>query len=140
VLEGQVFDDVGPAFARWFNGGIELAIYSSGSELAQRRLFETTPEGDLTRFISRFFDTAMGPKVSADSYRRIARSLDRPPGQILFVSDTAAELDAARSAGWLAASCFRPRTLNPEPDHPEPGVRHSESATLLVHRFDEIVL
>ncbi len=70
ALKGQVFEDVGPAFARWFNGGIQLAIYSSGSELAQRRLFGTTPDGDLTRFISRFFDTAIGPKTSGDSYRR----------------------------------------------------------------------
>jgi enolase-phosphatase E1 len=125
ALEGEVFDDVGPAFERWSGSGIEIAIYSSGSELAQRRLFGTTPEGDLTRFISWFFDTAIGPKTAADSYRRIAEVMRRPPERLLFVSDTAAELDAARAAGLQVALCVRPRTRHLAPD--------------IVHRFDEIV-
>jgi len=111
VLKGEVFDDVPPAFERWSEGGIEMGIYSSGSELAQRRLFETTPYGDLTRFIKRFFDTAIGPKASADSYRRIAVSMPFPIERMLFVSDVVQELDAARSSGCQVALCVRPRTL-----------------------------
>src|SRR5262249_42712856 len=35
ALKGEVFPDVRPALECWFHGGIDIAIYSSGSELAQ---------------------------------------------------------------------------------------------------------
>ncbi len=66
------------ALRRWRNEGREIAIYSSGSELAQRRLFESTAAGDLTPLITAFFDTSVGAKIEADSYTRIARSLGHP--------------------------------------------------------------
>ena len=72
VLRGEVFPDVPPALRRWRAAGITTAIYSSGSELAQRRLFQSTPEGDLTPLIVGFFDTAVGSKRDPASYRRIA--------------------------------------------------------------------
>lgn len=98
-LRGQVFADVPDAIRRWHAGGIDIAIYSSGSELAQRRLFESTEHSDLTPFITAFFDTAVGAKISAGSYATIARALGRSPAGILFVSDVTAELSAARNAG-----------------------------------------
>lgn len=107
-LRGQVFADVPPAIRRWRARGLEVAIYSSGSELAQRRLFESTAHGDLTPFIRGFFDTAVGPKRSADSYRRIAGTLGRPPAALLFVSDVTAELAAARDAGMAVVLSERP--------------------------------
>jgi enolase-phosphatase E1 len=85
-----------------------VAIYSSGSVLAQRLLFSTTADGDLVPFISAFFDTMMGAKTSADSYREIATALRWPTSQILFVSDSPAELSAARAAGCQTLLCLRP--------------------------------
>ena len=108
VLHGEVFGDVPAAFARWRREGIALAIYSSGSVLAQRLLFQSTTSGDLTGFISAFFDTAVGAKTSPDSYRGIASKLNEQTERILFVSDVARELDAARAAGCLVALCERP--------------------------------
>ena len=35
-LKGDVFDDVPPALEGWRNAGVRVAIYSSGSILAQR--------------------------------------------------------------------------------------------------------
>lgn len=107
-LEGQVFPDVPPAFVRWHDASVAIAIYSSGSVLAQRLLFGATPHGDLTPLIAGFFDTRVGAKRWPDSYRRIAAELDRAPGEVLFVSDTAAELDAARSAGCQVLLAERP--------------------------------
>ena len=107
-LHGEVFDDVPRAFERWRKSGRFIAIYSSGSELAQRRLFESTRHGDLTPQIAGFFDTAVGPKLNADSYLRIAESLDSKPGEVLFVSDVTAELAAARKAGCDTRLCLRP--------------------------------
>lgn len=98
-LKGQVFPDVPAAFDRWHQQGKDISIYSSGSALAQRRLFSSTEFGDLTRHISSFFDTQLGPKTSAGSYKRIASLKGCRGSELLFLSDTIGELGAARSAG-----------------------------------------
>ena len=110
ALRGEVFADVAPAFARWRGSRIGIAIYSSGSTLAQRLIFGASSAGDLTPFISEFFDTAVGPKRSADSYRRIAGALRRSPSRMLFVSDVPEELDAALAAAPRLSSSLRRRS------------------------------
>jgi enolase-phosphatase E1 len=106
-----------------------VAIYSSGSELAQRLLFGSTQAGDLTPFISGFFDTTIGPKTSVESYRRIAVHLSRPAERVLFVSDAPSEIAAARSAGCPVLLCVRPgNRIEAEPVAELPTV----------HTFDEI--
>ena len=107
VLHGQVFPDVPAAIRRWRALGLAVAIYSSGSVLAQRRLFESTREGDLTPLFSGFFDTAVGAKVSAGSYTTIAARLNCAPRQVLFISDVTAELRAARDAGMQVLLSIR---------------------------------
>lgn len=107
-LRGEVFDDVPNALGRWRRDGLDIAIYSSGSELAQRLLFSSTSYGDLTALISAYFDTAVGAKTAADSYRHIARMLKCQPPELIFVSDVTAELDAARDAGCATRLCVRP--------------------------------
>ena len=107
-LRGEVFADVPQAMARWRAEGIGVAIYSSGSVLAQRLRFQTTDHGDLTTYIGAFFDTGVGPKREADSYRRIAATLGSTPETLLFLSDTPAELQAARAAGFNVRLCVRP--------------------------------
>jgi len=116
-LIGQVFDDVPLALRRWYAAKTEVAIYSSGSRLAQRLLFGHTRHGDLTPFISGFFDTEVGPKTAVDSYRRIAAELRQPASAILFNSDTTAELDAAAGAGCQVLLCQRPGN-RPQPHRP----------------------
>ena len=74
-LRGVVYPDVAPAMRQWKEAGLLVAIYSSGSELSQRRLFESVADGDLTPLISAFFDTAVGAKTDPASYRRIVAAL-----------------------------------------------------------------
>ena len=107
-LHGVVWDDVPRAMRRWREAGLRLAIYSSGSERAQRRLFQSTEYGDLTPLISSFFDTRVGGKLLAESYARIAGELGVAPAQIGFVSDVTAELRAARAAGCIGILSLRP--------------------------------
>lgn len=107
-IRGEVFDDVPRAMTRWREAGVTIAIYSSGSELAQRLLFTSTPHGNLTSLIERFFDTRVGPKTSAESYRRIASALGHQAREMLFVSDVVAELSAAGAAGCQVRLCVRP--------------------------------
>jgi enolase-phosphatase E1 len=106
-LRGQVYPDVPPAFERWRRQDRGIAIFSSGSVLAQRLLFACTEAGDLTRWIDAYFDTTTGPKGASASYERIATALGRPARHILFVSDVPGELDAARLAGIRTALCAR---------------------------------
>jgi enolase-phosphatase E1 len=113
TLRGNLFPDVAPALERWRERSIDVAIYSSGSVLAQRLIFGHTADGDLTPRISQFFDATIGPKRSADSYRYIAAELQREPNELLFLSDVHAELTAARAAGFRTLLCVRPG--NPEP-------------------------
>ena len=107
ALRGQVYPDVVPAFERWRARGLDIYIYSSGSVLAQQLLFGSTEAGDLTTFLKGYFDTAVGPKQSPDSYRVIAARMRVPPQGILFVSDVGQELDAARTSGMRTALCVR---------------------------------
>ena len=127
-LKSIVFPDVAPNLRRWREQGKEVCIYSSGSVLAQKLLFEHTEQGDLTSFIHDFFDTTVGRKTEQESYMRIADSLRRKPSEILFISDAIAELDAARGAGFQTLLCVRPG------NSPLPG----PSAHDTIHTFDEV--
>jgi enolase-phosphatase E1 len=107
-LRGEVFDDVPPALERWYTKGIDIRIFSSGSILAQRLVFSTTAAGDLTTYLSGYFDTTTGPKNNPESYKQIANAFALPATEILFVSDVTRELDAARDAGMQTLLCVRP--------------------------------
>jgi enolase-phosphatase E1 len=106
-LSSRVFDDVPRAFERWIIDGRTIAIFSSGSVLAQRMIFKYSNAGDLTSSISAYFDTNTGKKTESASYTSIARELGRKPSETLFISDVIAELDAARDAGCLTLLAIR---------------------------------
>ena len=108
TLRSQVFPDVAPAFARWRTKGLSISIFSSGSVLAQQLLFAHTEAGDLTPFISDYFDTSVGKKGEPESYRRIAEAIGLAPNELLFISDVVTELAAAREAGMKTVLSIRP--------------------------------
>lgn len=112
-LHGEVYEDVPRAFAQWRNEGKRIAIFSSGSVLAQRLLFAHSSEGDLTKFVEAYFDTTTGPKREAASYAAIANALGAETSRIYFVSDVTAELDAASDAGMQTALMVRPGAMHP---------------------------
>ena len=107
-LKGAVFDDVPKALERWSERGRRIAIFSSGSVLAQKLLFANSTAGDLTGFISAYFDTTLGSKTESESYRRIAAAIGSPAPSMAFVSDVTKELAAARAAGMHALLSVRP--------------------------------
>ena len=114
-LKGEVYPDVPAAFERWKRKGKVIGIYSSGSMLAQQLLFGSISTGDLTPYISAFFDTRVGEKKEAESYRKIAVSLSCESTQVLFISDAAMEIEAAQSAGMHALLCERDRHTSATP-------------------------
>ena len=106
-LRGEVYPEVPAAFQRWRQRGRRVAIFSSGSVLAQQLLFRHSTAGDLTPLLAAHFDTTTGPKREARSYAAIADRLGVAPEAVLFVSDASEELDAARAAGMQTALCAR---------------------------------
>jgi enolase-phosphatase E1 len=80
---------------------------------AQKLLFGHTAQGDLTPLFSGYFDTTTGPKQERVSYTRIAEALALEPGALLFLSDSVAELNAAREAGLHTACLDRGETVLP---------------------------
>jgi enolase-phosphatase E1 len=114
-LKAQIFNDVLPAFERWHKAGLRISIFSSGSALAQQLLFAHTDDGDLTGFLSDYFDTNVGAKGDAESYRHIADKMNLPPHEIIFISDVAIELEAANAVGMKTRLSIRPGN-QPQPD------------------------
>ncbi len=108
-LTGDLYPDVEPALRRWSRAGLRLYVYSSGSETAQKLLFEHSAAGDLTPLFQGFFDTRIGAKREPASYQTICRGANIPPAEGLFLSDIEAELDAAALAGLQTCQLVRPQ-------------------------------
>lgn len=107
-LVARLYPDVVPALEAWSHAGIELAVYSSGSEPAQKLIYGHTEQGDVTPLFSRFFDLRVGGKKEAESYRAILRETGWQDEDVLFLSDVTAELEAAAEAGLRVCQIVRP--------------------------------
>jgi len=123
-LVGAVFPDVPSALSRWHNEHRLTCIFSSGSTHAQQLLFKHSSAGDLTPYLTAYFDTTTGPKGEPSSYARIAESLGLASEAVVFVSDTPRELDAARAGGMRTRLAVRPG--NP----PAPASAHDRLLSL----------
>jgi enolase-phosphatase E1 len=108
TLRSQIFADVLPALQRWINIGKQVFIYSSGSVNAQKLLFRYSEMGDMTSYLSGYFDTEIGFKRDVCSYQKITEAIAFPATSILFISDVLAELDAANSSGMKTIFSLRP--------------------------------
>jgi enolase-phosphatase E1 len=119
AFTGHVYPDAVARLREWQAAGLDLYVYSSGSVQAQRLLFGHSDAGDLTPLFKGWFDTMVGGKREADSYRHIADQLGLQADQILFLSDIVEELDAAREAGMQTCRLVRDGA-------PAAGAAHAE--------------
>jgi enolase-phosphatase E1 len=129
---GHIYPDAAGSLRRWHAAGHPMAVFSSGSVAAQKLLFGHSEAGDLVPLFSAFFDTEVGHKRDADSYRLIADALARGPGDIVFLSDVVEELDAARAAG------MRTVLLDRREDYPQPRNADASNGHPRVESFDAI--
>jgi enolase-phosphatase E1 len=107
-LRAHVYADAAAGLRRWRGAGLSLYVYSSGSVGAQRVLFANSVHGDLLPLFSGHFDTTVGSKRQAASYRVIADVIGIAVEDVVFLSDVDAELDAARTAGMQTVRLLRP--------------------------------
>lgn len=130
----HMYPDTAPALRAWYDQGYPLYVYSSGSVPAQKLLFGHTDAGDLTPMFSGWFDTEVGGKREAGSYRVIADRIGVPAEKILFLSDVVEELDAAREAG------LQTRLIDRLDDYPVPREGDAVHGHLRATTFDAIEL
>jgi enolase-phosphatase E1 len=120
-IKGHLYEDAAHQLKRWKTEGYSLYVYSSGSVLAQKLLFGNTAYGDLTPLFSGYFDTNIGGKKEAESYRKISAAIATPPSEIVFLSDIKEELDAAKAAGYHTIWLNRDTVLESGLEHRQVG-------------------
>ena len=131
-FRAHIYPDAAAALPAWQAAGHPIAVYSSGSVPAQKLFFGHSEAGDLTPLVSGWFDTEMGGKREADSYRRIVAALGVPAGDVVFLSDVVEELDAARDAGLGTV------LLDRREDYPQPRRGEATHGHRRVESFADI--
>lgn len=116
-FRGHMYPDALARLRAWAARGIKLYVFSSGSIKAQKLLFGYNEHGDLTSLFAGYFDTTVGAKKERAAYQRIAQTIGVAPAEILFLSDTPEELDAARAAGMQTRWLVRDGTPGPRSGH-----------------------
>ncbi|XP_008555332.1 enolase-phosphatase E1 [Microplitis demolitor] len=100
AVKGHVYEDVPKALEDWTKNGRKVYVYSSGSVEAQKLLFGNSEHGDLLKYFSGYFDTEVGPKQEASSYKSILAKIEcDDASKVLFLTDVAKEAKAAVEAG-----------------------------------------
>jgi enolase-phosphatase E1 len=107
IYTGHLYPDAYDRIQQWHDQGLKLYLYSSGSIWAQKLFFGFSDYGDLTPWFTDFFDTTIGPKREAKSYGAIVAAIGCHADEILFLSDVAEELDAAKLVGLNTCQLLR---------------------------------
>ena len=128
----HMYPDAAEALRAWHAAGHALYVYSSGSVPAQKLFFGHSAAGDLAPLISGWFDTEIGGKREAASYRNILAAIGRAPGDVVFLSDVVEELDAAREAGLATV------LLDRIEDYPTPRTGSAARGHVRVTSFADI--
>ena len=131
-FRAHIYPDSAAALPAWHAAGQRIAVYSSGSVPAQKLFFGHSEAGDLTPLVSAWFDTEVGGKREAASYRRIVEALAVPAGDVVFLSDVVEELDAAREAGVQTVLVDR------RDDYPQPRTGEATHGHRRVESFAEL--
>jgi enolase-phosphatase E1 len=98
-IKSQIFPDTLDFFQLIKKNNKQISIYSSGSILAQKLIFKYSNIGDMSPYITNYFDTGVGPKRDSNSYLTISKALNCSPNEIIFFTDIQEEADSALSIG-----------------------------------------
>ena len=128
AIQSSLFPETADTLIAIKRQGYRLATYSSGSIKAQKLLYRYSADGDLSEHFSDWFDTRTGSKKESSSYRTICTAMNAPAKDVLFVSDSKAECDAASTAGLQVL--FSLREGNPDQN---PG-QHS-----VIRKLDQLL-
>lgn len=130
----HIYPDAALRLQHWRASGIPIHVYSSGSVPAQKLFFTHSDAGDLSPLVGNWFDTETGGKRESTSYQRIAEQIGLPAGDIVFLSDVVAELDAAANSGMQTILIDRLQ------DYPTPRLAEEIGRHSRVQSFEQINL
>lgn len=118
-IKSIVYPDVPEFLKKAEEEGIQNHVYSSGSVEAQILIYQYSELGDLRKYFTSYFDTAVGGKREKVSYENIAKQLESPPNQIRFFTDIVEEAEAANVIGMDVIILNRPGNI-PQKSHSFP--------------------
>lgn len=113
----HMYSDATANLKNWHGQGVPLYVYSSGSVQAQKLFFTHSQDGNLLPLFNGHFDTNIGHKQEQVAYDNIQQALNINPQNLLFLSDIAAELDAAKTAGFQTCHLVRDGKLDHNAHH-----------------------
>ena len=116
-FKGRVYEDAARNLRQWKERGLRVYGFSAGTVYAQKMLLSHSQYGDLSALFDDFFDTNVGAKDDPTAYQSIATSIQRSPSEVLCISDSREELDAARQVGMYTVWVVREGALDPEATH-----------------------
>lgn len=113
-IKGHVLPDAAAAIAEWGNNSqsTEVQIYSSGSIFAQKLLFGFSTAGDLSKYIAANYDpSSVGLKTEPSSFANIRRCVGGG-SEIVFITDSLQEIEAAVGSSAVDRTLFCLRPMN----------------------------
>ncbi|SIT00638.1 acireductone synthase [Thalassolituus maritimus] len=120
--QAHIYPDATEYLKKWYDSGLPLYVYSSGSVKAQELFFGYSQDGNLLPLFKGHFDTLMGGKRETQSYRNILAELQKTHAglnakDVLFLSDIKEELDAAKEAGMQTVWLVREDGIPADAEH-----------------------
>lgn len=128
-FQSHIYPDAYHQLNAWHHAGYALYVFSSGSVQAQQLFFKHSCYGDLRHVFRGFFDTQTGAKQASAAYRTIIDNTGIAGDRWLFLSDSVAELDAAKLTGMQTGWVQR-----------DMQIPLGESDHLLLRSFDDVIL
>lgn len=116
-IKGHVLPDAVDAIRTWSSpsSSSTVQIYSSGSIPAQKLLFGYSSAGDLTPYLTGYYDpSTVGGKAEASSYTNIRKAVQQQPptSRIIFITDSLLEVEAAVASKDIDLIIFSLRPMN----------------------------
>jgi enolase-phosphatase E1 len=107
-IKSIIFNDAVDFFRELKSRNKSIVIYSSGSILAQKLIFQYSNFGDLTPMLSGYFDTTIGHKRESSSYLNILSKLETSSQNMVFFTDIVPEAVASKAVGIDSYILLRP--------------------------------
>ncbi len=96
---GHIYEDVPNTLEQWSRAGMNIGVYASKPLEAIKMMFCHTRYGNLSPYLSHYFDQEMGEKYHVSTYQKVERLVGIPSKDILFLSASELALNTAKMAG-----------------------------------------
>ena len=110
-LKTAIFDDVPAAFERWKSESIDIYVLSSVEREEIRLFLKHSSHGDLTKYVSDYFDASFGNTVLKETYLKIAKAIGRDVKSLAFITDSGKKAKMAAEAGTESLLVMRPKNF-----------------------------